>query len=68
MLFLKAYATSGGGKSGQNRKGSGNNKDMNMPKRNGNQSMSQYYRNGGVTRLGGNARTRGRQASINRVG
>ena len=30
-------------------------------------TMSQFYRQGGVTRLGGNARTRGRSRAIQQV-
>lgn len=38
-----------------------------MPRGNGYRSMSSYYRNGGVSALGGNARTRGRVATITPV-
>lgn len=67
-MLLKAYASGGGGTGSQNRPGSGENytRDTSLQRR-GNESMSSYYNRVGQSALGGNARTRGRQAPIQRV-
>lgn len=68
-LVTKAYASSkssGAGGNSQNRRGADAPRDFGMPQRRGAQSMGDYYRQNGVTRLGGNSRTRGRQATITR--
>lgn len=69
MLKVYASGSKNGGRGGnsQNRRGANAPRDFGMPQRRGAQSMSQYYQSGGVTRLGGNARTRGRQATITRA-
>lgn len=54
--MMKAYASGGAGGRGTVNAG--------MPRGNGMRSMSQYYRRYGVSALGGNARTRGRAATI----
>lgn len=56
------------GPGSQNRPGSGNNTTRPTSlQRRGNESMSNYYQRIGQSALGGNARTRGRQAPITRV-
>lgn len=56
-MFIRAYAeaTRGGTAS------------AGMPRGNGYRSMSAYYRAGGLSALGGNARTRGRATTITPV-
>lgn len=59
-MFIKAFA-SGGGTAMQRRV----NAATGVTGRG--RSMSAFYRNGGVSRMGGNARTRGRAAAITPV-
>lgn len=66
--MMKAYASGGGGVGSQNRAGSGNNFARGTSaQRRGNESMGAYYRRTGQSALGGNARTRGRLATIQQV-
>lgn len=69
--MLRVYASSsknsGRGGNSQNRRGANAPRDFSMPQRRGAQSMANYYNNGGVTRLGGNSRTRGKMTTITRA-
>lgn len=64
-MFIKAFASGGGGAGSQNRAGSGSNFARGTDQqRRGNESMGAYYRRTGQSALGGNARTRGRLTTI----
>lgn len=58
--MIKAYASGGQG-------GRGTTVRPAAAQRRGNESMGAYYRRTGVSALGGNARTRGRLATITPV-
>lgn len=66
MLIINAFAEpKSNGNGSQNRANSGENYTRGTEfQRRGNESMSNYYRRIGQSALGGNVRTRGRQATI----
>ena len=70
MMFITAHASNRSGAAGnsQNRRGSGTNYARGTDqKRNGPESMGDYYRRTGQSALGATARTRGNLTSINAV-
>lgn len=69
MFYIKALAEpKSNGRGSQNRSGSGSNFTRGTEyQRRGNESMGSYYNRVGMSALGGNARTRGRQAPIRNV-
>lgn len=64
LLFVKAEARQGSDGNPNN----GRDVRPTSQQRRGNESMSAYYKRTGVSMLGGNARTRGRAATVTQRG